>query len=484
MAKQHFTVDQIADQLERGFWAYQGTIAHTFKTQNVTVSLVGLTAAGQTLARSALQAWSDVTGFKFTETTSAKASIVFDDNQSGAFSGSSYSGNGSISQSIVNVSTDWLKSYGTTLNSYSYQTYIHEIGHALGLGHAGNYNGSASYAPDALYANDSWQTSVMSYFTQTENPTTNASFAFVVTPQVADIVAMRDMYHWTVATRTGDTVYGFNSNAGAALDAALNPKVAYTVVDSGGHDTLDYSRFSANQLIDLGEEHFSNVGGLMGNVAIGRGTIIEDAIGGSGADRLIGNAAVNVLKGGGGDDTYVIQTIGDKAIEADRGGNDTVEASVSYSLQGQFVETLKLTGTIAIDGTGNTLANAIFGNAAANVIDGKEGVDRLTGGAGRDTFAFTTALAGNIDVIVDFNATDDTIRLENGIFLGMKEGVLAQNAFVVGSAAQDTFDRIIYNQQSGALFFDRDGSASVYKPIQFATIENHSAMTNADFFVV
>ena len=72
----------------------------------------------------------------------------------------------------VNISSDWVTTDGgandgkTGIDSYGYQTYIHEIGHALGLGHQGPYNGSASYSTNALYANDTWQYSIMSYFSE------------------------------------------------------------------------------------------------------------------------------------------------------------------------------------------------------------------------------------------------------------------------------------------------------------------------------
>jgi serralysin len=568
MALPVFSNDQIADQLVRGFWENEGGVSSHWSSQNLTVSVTALTSAGQSLARAALQVWSDATGFVFTETTRAGASITFDDNQAGAFGGFSYMGDGEITSASVNVSTAWLGDYGTTLNSYSFQTYIHEIGHALGLGHAGNYDGSATYPDDALFRNDSWQTTVMSYFSQDDNTSVDASFAFVVTPQVADIVAMQSVYDWTSAARSGATIYGFHSTAGNPLfDATRFSDVAYTIVDSGGVDTLDYSGFGADQTIDLRQEAFSSVGGLVGNVAIGRGTVIENAIGGSGDDRLIGNAAVNVLKGGAGDDVYVIQTSGDSAVEAKGAGTDRVESSVSYSLASQYIEALTLTGSAAINATGNSLANTIIGNAARNVIDGGTGADtmsgglgdddyyvqnagdraielngqgddrvlssisyslasqyverlrltgsadvnatgnslknsiagnsgdnvldggkaadRLAGGSGHDTFAFTAALgASNVDVITDFKAVDDTIRLENGVFVGLSTGALAASAFYTGTAAHDASDRIVYNAGSGALFFDRDGSGSGFAAIQFATLANHAAITEADFAVV
>ena len=105
-------------------------------------------------------------------------------------------------------------------------------------------------------------------------------------------------------TQVGDTNYGFNNNSGrTAFDATLNPNVSYTVFNSAGVDTLDYSGFWQGRFINLNPESFSNVGSSVGNVVIARGTVIENAIGGSGADRLIGNSAANLLSGRSGNDT-------------------------------------------------------------------------------------------------------------------------------------------------------------------------------------
>ena len=192
---------------------------------------------------------------------------------------------GFITSADIQISQSWVNSYGMGLNSYSFMTYLHEIGHALGLGHAGDYNNTADYVQDALYANDAWSTTIMSYFDQNDNAYFhNQGFTrqFVLTPMVGDIVAMQQMYGLSTTTRAGNTTYGFNSNAGSSIyDAQSMGALAYTVFDSAGIDTLDYSGFTSNQLINLNPETFSNVGTGIGNVSIARGTVIENAIGGS-----------------------------------------------------------------------------------------------------------------------------------------------------------------------------------------------------------
>lgn len=107
--------------------------------------------------------------------------------------------------------------------------------------------------------------------------------------------------------------------------------------------------------------------------------------GGEGDDLIDGGAGVDTLLGGNGDDTYVVDSIADIVAEATGQGADLVRSSVSFTLPGN-VESLTLTGSAAINGTGNVLANRLIGNAAANVLDGSAGADSMAGGAGDDTY--------------------------------------------------------------------------------------------------
>jgi serralysin len=119
------------------------------------------------------------------------------------------------------------------------------------------------------------------------------------------------------------------------------------------------------------------------------------------------------------------------------------------------------------------------------VLNGGAGKDRLSGFAGKDAFVFDTPLnaANNVDVITDFSAPSDTIRVQNTIFSGLAAGTLVAAAFHVGASAAAADDRIVYNKKTGALLFDFDGSGSG-AAVQFATLTTKPAISNLDFFVV
>ncbi len=201
---------------------------------------------------------------------------------------------------------------------------------------------------------------------------------------------------------------------------------------------------------------------------------------------LTGNSAVNTLTGLAGDDTYFI-TSGDIVTEAASAGTDRVNAGFTTTLAAN-VENLTLTGTGAINGTGNSLLNLLLGNGGANILAGGLGNDTLTGGSGADQFLFNTAInaATNKDVITDFSVVDDTLRLENAIFTKFTTaGALTAGTFVSGAGAKalDANDYLIYNATTGTLSYDADGNG-VGAQVDIVILTGIPALTTADFLIV
>ncbi len=130
----------------------------------------------------------------------------------------------------------------------------------------------------------------------------------------------------------------------------------------------------------------NGTGNVLDNVLTGN-SAVNILIGGAGNDRLIGGAGNDTLKGGLGNDTYVLDVATDIVTENLNEGIDTVETNITFDLTNRVnVENLTLTGTAAINGTGNTLSNVLVGNGASNTLNGGTGIDTLVGGAGNDTY--------------------------------------------------------------------------------------------------
>lgn len=120
-----------------------------------------------------------------------------------------------------------------------------------------------------------------------------------------------------------------------------------------------------------------------------------------------------------------------------------------------------------------------------DTLNGAGGNDKLTGGKGRDTFVFDTALGpNNVDRITDFDPKDDTIHLASSVFAGLVGGKLDGSAFARGTEASDLDDRIIHDRKSGALFFDADGSGTGSTAVRFATVAKNLDIGADDFLVI
>ncbi|MCB5208260.1 matrixin family metalloprotease [Methylovorus mays] len=382
----------------------------------ITVSLAGLMDNSQqeSAARLALEAWEDATGLTFTIVTSGSADIYIgnDDEQgAGAYA---YEENNAR---YVNVSENWMDGFPAdeqwSVGSYGVQTFIHEIGHTLGLGHGGPYNVNGTYAKDAIFAIDTNQYSIMSYFDQSNYG--GASNLFLLSPMMADIAAIRLLYG-SLATNTGDTLYGLGETVlGGTSDMGSYAGFARTISDSDGTDTMDFSNVSRGSVIDMRAGGFSSINGYKKNFAIAQDTVIENLNATLGSDTVTGNDADNMiyglsgndkisagggndtldgglgsdtLTGGLGDDVYYINSSKDVISEKADGGSDVVYSSVSYTMA-SYLEEVVLQGSAStkLKATGNAMANQMTGDDGANVLSGGAGNDTLAGGLGRDTLS-------------------------------------------------------------------------------------------------
>src|SRR5204863_3502927 len=152
---------------------------------------------------------------------------------------------------------------------------------------------------------------------------------------------------------------------------------------------------------------------------------LANVINGNGAANVLdGGAGNDSLYGGLGDDTYVVDSVADLVVEAAAAGIDQVQSSVTWTLAAN-IENLTLTGTGAVNGTGNTLANVLTGNAANNRLDGSTGIDTMIGGAGNDTYvadvagdAITELAGGGIDTVETALTYALGAELENLVLTG------------------------------------------------------------------
>ena len=510
------SVEDLANYLTDGYWADNGGARHTFDTSTsniITVNITGLTADGQRLARWAMEAWESVADIQFAE-ISGPAQITFTDNQPGAYS-SYYAFGGTTQSAVINVSASWLNAWGTQIDDYPFSTYLHELGHALGLGHQGNYNGAATYGVDETFANDSYQVSLMSYFSQTENTTVNASYGLPATAMIADIMAIQALYGAPSGSSAtaGNTVYGVGQTIGGyfgtlleAMFAGNDPlnyygdePIAMTLYDKGGTDTVDLSTDTNDQRVDLNGGGIWNVGGRIGNIVVSTGTVLENYIAGSGNDSVLGNAVGNRLSGRDGDDTL-----------SGAGGNDTLlgglgsdrliggagrdlasymgaAAGLLADLQFAFANTGEAAGdtyaeiediegsAYADDLRGNAANNQVIGGAGNDFLYGRDGDDTLWGGDGNDILiggAGADVLNGGAGWNRISYWTSSVDLLADLQFTFVNTGIAAGDSYIgiqdiQGSAGNDeirgnNYNNNIWGNAGNDVLYGRDGDDRLF----------------------
>ncbi|MDX2276765.1 MAG: M10 family metallopeptidase [Hyphomonadaceae bacterium] len=412
-----------------------------------------LTNAEKTAIRGALDAWSAFINVSFTETQDNESVVgelrfAATDNTGAGSAAHAYLPSDHPSSGDVWFSaSDWnWDGGGITPGDFDYLTIMHEIGHALGLKHS--FEGAA-LGP----AEDNFFYTIMSY---TASPWSsfqdNSATFYPTTPMYYDIYAMQVLYGRRGNHNSGNTTYTFNDGQ----------TYFQTIDDVSGTDTIRFvgsqaceiyltiGSFSAlSESISFGWNGSGYSYTSRTTVAIGPNSVIENAIGGEGADKITGNDVANRLEGRGGADVI------NGGI-----GNDTM-----------------------LGGDG---ADRLSGGNGVDTLNGGAGKDTLTGGAGADKFVLNAAPSNaTADVIKDFIHNSDKIQLENSVFtaLGTATGALAEAKFWKGSAAHDANDRIIYHSQTGNLYYDSNGAVAGGS-VLIAKLDTGLNLTASDFQVI
>lgn len=426
-------------------------------------NFLAFNATQRDAAREAIGFWDDVVAVSFREVADvSQADIAYGNlasapgTQAYAYLPYNYGASYNDIAGDVWVSASQPSNFQLKPGGYGLNTLTHETGHAIGLSHPGDYNFganfSATYANGAEYYQDARNYSIMSYWNARDIGARDfnwntMSLAYGATPMVHDILAAQNIYGVDTTTRTGNTTYGFNSTAGKdVFDFTVNTAPTVTIWDAGGIDTLDASGYRADQEINLTPGSLSSIGGvtyaealerlsfeqvnanraaqgfaattratydaniaaLASNNAVGRltdnfgiayGATIENAVGGSGNDTIIGNAVDNILTGGAGNDRLsgndgndmLIGGLGSDTLD---GGTGFDTASYRDAAAGVAISLLSGTGTageamgdvfVSIERIeGSAFGDTLIGGNAADQLVGLAGNDSLDGGAGTD----------------------------------------------------------------------------------------------------
>lgn len=347
----NWTVEQLMSQMINGrAWSGSGAgpvrVTYSFPTsvasygtdyapgnQSELGGFSPFTQAQREMAINALNLWADVANVEFQEVTGA-GDIRFGNTTTQINAAHAYFPNTGAGGDVW-VNPAYAPNRELGFGQYGHETLIHEVGHALGLNHANNYDGSTTQ-DNPTHNFDSYQYTLMSYYHH-QAPASRGIYP--AAPMLMDILAVQRIYGANYRTRAGNTTYGFNASndVRAAFDFSRNQRPIVAIWDGAGNDTLNLSGYGMAQRISLVPGSFSSVGGLTDNLAIAFGAEIENAIGGRGNDIIVGNGLANRLVGGGGRDALHGGAGDDQLIGS--GGRDRLNGDAgddTYVFRGRF----------------------------------------------------------------------------------------------------------------------------------------------------
>jgi serralysin len=445
----------------------------TFATSKVRVETMSPFSAGQkAMTHAALDMWDDLADITFrqvNDTGAAPGMMRFGRADIDAPADGWYPGhdahNGDVRIDIAQPTAQ------ASPGSYDFFVFIHEVGHALGLKHPHEAGGNGTVLPAAK---DSHEFSVMSYRSfpgQSVANVTNADGSYPHTLMMNDIAAIQYLYGANFNTNSGDTTYSFDPT---------KAKIFETIWDGGGVDTYDASAYGVGVSINLQPGNWSVLkpsqlavldpdpdpaNNVLARASVfnallfngDKRSLIENAIGGSKKDVLVGNVGANKLWGGPGGDT-LDGLAGRDRLNGQQGG-DTL-------LGGSGADTL-------IGGSGNDSLLGDFGNDVLNggrgsdTLHGGNGNDTLTGGRGQDTmsggfgadrFEFDSIIESRPtsirrDHIIDFTQGDDLFVL----------AMIDADSTTAGNQAWTFIGTTQFSQAAGELRYTKLSSQTIVR---------------------